>query len=151
MAADPDSDRDLTRQVPHDSAPVTAYFRDREAAELCLKELRQSVPNEQIGVAYADATVISPANYAGVLRATDQQNSTSEIEDDRHEDVRTEALPGQPTPNSGKFDSEWEAREYQHPDHGVMVSVNVEPARRERIRDIMQHYGARLSDWPRAA
>jgi len=137
--------------IEQDSAPVTAYFRDREAAELCLKELRQLVPNEQIGVAYADATVISPANYLGVVRTTDQQNSTSEIEDDIHEDVRTESLAGQPTPNTDKFDSEWEARQYQHPDPGVMVSVNVEPARRERIRDIMQHYGARLTDWPRAA
>jgi hypothetical protein len=138
--------------IEHDSAPVTAYFRDRESAELCLKELRQSgILNENIAVAYADATVVSPANYAGVLRTTDQQNSTSDIEDDRHEDVQTESLPGQPTPNTAKFDSEWEAREYQHPDHGVMVSVSVEPARRERIRDIMQHYGARLADWPRAA
>ena len=138
--------------IEHDSAPVTAYFRDREAAELCLKELRQSgILNEQIGVAYADATVVSPANYVGVRRTTDQQNSTSEIEDDRHEDVRTEALPSQPTPNTPRFDSEWEAREYQHPDQGVMVSVSVEPERRERIRDIMQHYGARLADWPRAA
>jgi len=138
--------------IEHDSAPVTAYFRDRESAELCLKELRQSgILNENIAVAYADATVVSPANYAGVLRTTDQQNSTSDIEDDRHEDVETESLPGQPTPNTAKFDSEWEAREYQNPDHGVMVSVSVEPARRERIRDIMQHYGARLADWPRAA
>ncbi|HWK31324.1 MAG TPA: hypothetical protein VNR20_04475 [Terriglobales bacterium] len=138
--------------IEHDSAPVTAYFRDREAAELCLRELRQSgILNEQIGVAYADATVISPANYAGVLRATDQRNSTSEIEDDRHEDVGTESLPGQPTPNTAKFDSEWEAREYLHPDHGVMVSVSVEPIRRDEIRQVLQHYGARLADWPTAA
>ena len=51
--------------IEHDSAPVTAYFRDRESAELCLRELRQSgILNEQIGVAYADATVISPATIA---------------------------------------------------------------------------------------
>lgn len=138
--------------IEHDSAPVTAYFRDRESANLCLRELRGSgVLNENIAVAYADATVVSPANYAGVLRATDQQNSTSEIEDDRHEDVRTESLPGQPTPNTAKFDSEWEAREYLHPDQGVMVSVSAEPARRDEIRNILQHYGARLADWPSAA
>jgi hypothetical protein len=138
--------------IEHDSAPVTAYFRDRESADLCLRELRGSgVSNENIAVAYADATVISPANYAGVLRATDQQNSTSEIEGDRHEDVATESLPGQPTPNTAKFDSEWEAREYLHPDHGVMVSVSAEPARRDEIRSILHHYGARLVDWPSAA
>jgi hypothetical protein len=138
--------------IEHDSAPVTAYFRDRESAELCLRELRQSgILNEQIGVAYADATVISPANYAGVRRTTDQQNSTSEIAGDRHEDVETEALRGQPTPNTDKFDSEWEAKEYQHPDPGVMVSVSVEPVRRDEIRQVLQHYGARLADWPRAA
>jgi hypothetical protein len=102
-------------------------------------------------VAYADATVISPANYAGVRRTTDQQNSTSEIAGDRHEDVETEALRGQPTPNTDKFDSEWEAKEYQHPDPGVMVSVSVEPVRRDEIRQVLQHYGARLADWPRAA
>ena len=138
--------------IEHDSAPVTAYFRDRESAELCLRELRQSgILNEQIGVAYADATVISPANYAGVRRTTDQRNSTSEIADDRHEDVETESLRGQPTPNTDRFDSEWEAKEYQHPDPGVMVSVNVEPVRRDEIRQVLQHYGARLADWPSAA
>jgi hypothetical protein len=138
--------------IEHDSAPVTAYFRDRESAELCLRELRQSgILNEQIGVAYADATVISPANYAGVRRTTDQRNSTSEIADDRHEDVETESLRGQPTPNTDRFDSEWEAKEYQHPDPGVMVSVNVEPVRRDEIRQVLQLYGARLADWPRAA
>jgi len=138
--------------IEHDSAPVTAYFRDREAAELCLRELRQSgILNEDIGVSYADATVISPANYIGVQRATDQQNSTSEIDTDFHEDAARVSLPGQPTPNTAKFDSEWEAREYQHPDQGVMVSVSAEPARREEVRQIMHQHGARLTDWPEAA
>lgn len=138
--------------IEHDSAPVTAYFRDREAAELCLRELRSSgVLNENIAVAYADAAVISPANYRGVGRVTDRQNSTSEIETDFHEDTSSQGLSGQPTPNTDKFDSEWEAKEYQDPDQGVMVSVSAEPARRDEIRSIMQHYGARLADWPRAA
>jgi hypothetical protein len=131
---------------------VTGYFRDREAAELCLRELRNSgILNEDIGVSYADATVVSVANYIGVQRATDQRNSTSEIDTTFHDDTAAEGLPGQPQPNTDKFDSEWEAKEYEHPDHGVMVSVSVEPGRRERIRSIMQHYGARFTDWPEAA
>jgi hypothetical protein len=142
----------LNEDSVRDSGPVTAYFRDREAAELCLHELRNSgILNEEIGVSYADAVVVSTANYIGVQRSTDQGNSTSEIDTDFHEDAARQDLPGQPQPNEGRFDSEWEAKEYQHPDRGMVVSVSVDPARRERIRSIMQHYGARFTDWPQAA
>jgi hypothetical protein len=142
----------LNEDSVRDSGPVTAYFRDREAAELALHELRNSgILNEEIGVSYADAVVVSTANYIGVQRSTDQQNSTSEIDTDFHEDSARQDLRGQPTPNTNKFDSEWEAKEYQHPDHGMMVSVSVEPARRDEVRRIMHYYGARLTDWPAAA
>jgi hypothetical protein len=136
-----------------DSSPVVGYFRDQDTAEQCLHKLRDSgISNEQIGVSYPGNVVISPANYLGVQRATDQLRSTSEIEPDAHMDLSSEGLPGQATPNTPGFDSEWEAKEYQHPAQGVVVSVSAEPSQREQVRELLMRFGARLTEWrPEAA
>ena len=133
----------------HDSAPIVGYFSDSENAEQCLRELRNSgIRNEQIGVSYSGSTVITPANSPGVQRATDQARSTSEIMGPAREDTGVEQMAALRTPTDGQFDSEGEAHQYKHPAAGVMVSVSIEPVRREEIRHVLQHYGARLSDWP---
>jgi hypothetical protein len=136
-----------------DNSPIVGYFNDQESAEKCLRKLRASgLSNEQIGVTYPGEVVISPANYPGVGRATDQLHSTSEIDLDAHIDSETEGLPGQPTPNTEKFDPEWEAKEYQRPAKGVVISVAAEPNQREQVRELLFHYGAQLADWrPEAA
>jgi hypothetical protein len=136
-----------------DGSPVVAYFKDQETAEQCLRELRnRGIKNEEIGVSYPGHVVISAANYKGVRRSTDQLRSTSEIDPDAHIDLEEEGLPGQPTPNTPQFDPEWEAKEYQHPTEGVVISVAAKPSEREQVRELLFRFGARLSDWrPEAA
>jgi hypothetical protein len=135
--------------VNHDSAPIIGYFSDRDIAEQCLRQLRNSgILNEQIGVSNLGDTVITPANDPSVYRVVDQGNSTSDIQDYTHRDdmyaPRTSAYR---IPVDPKFREEGEAKEYEHPQQGVMVSVSIEPTRREEVRNMLLHFGARLSDW----
>jgi hypothetical protein len=133
----------------HDSAPIVAYFTDRDTADQCLRELRRSgILNEQIGVNTLSSTVLTPANDPDVNRATNQEHTGSDIQDFTHSDDRPGTKSNFPTPNSAQFNGNMEAEEYEDPDQGVMVSVSVEPAKREDVRNLLHHFGARLSDWP---
>jgi hypothetical protein len=133
----------------HDSAPIVAYFADADTADQCLRELRRSgVLNEQIGVNDLSKTVLTPANDPYQYRETDQEHTSSDIQDFPHSTDLPDHKSHFPIPNSAKFNINKEAEEYEHPERGVMVSVSVEPARREDVRNLLHHYGARLSDWP---
>ena len=133
----------------HDSAPIVAYFTDAETADQCLRELRRSgVLNEQIGVNDLSKTVLTPANDPDLYRETDQEHTSSDIQDFPHSTDLPDHKSHFPSPNFANFNINKEAEEYEHPERGVMVSVSVEPARREDVRNLLHHYGARLSDWP---
>jgi hypothetical protein len=136
----------------HDSAPILAYFADRNAADQCLQELRKhGILNEQIGVSDLGSTVLTPANDPDVYRVTGQQNSSSEIQDFEHlEDLEIQSASHFPTPNTAKFNPEHEAEEYEHPENGLMVSVSADPGQRDEIRNLLHRFGARLGDWPSA-
>lgn len=136
--------------LSQDSSPIIAYFSDREIAEQCLRELRNAgILNEQIGVSDASETVLTPANDPDVYRVTGQQNTGSDIQDYEHFDDRTTQHKSNfPTPNTAAFNPGHEAEEYEHPEKGLMVSVTVEPTRRDEVRNLLHHFGGRLSDWP---
>lgn len=132
-----------------DSAPILAYFKDRQTAESCLRELRNSgLKNEQISVNYQGGVVLTPANDPAVYRATGQKNTGSDFQDsEKLDDVRLRNASQGPTPGTTDYDPESEARQYQQPDETVIVSIAAEPHQRQQIRELLHHYGARLADW----
>jgi hypothetical protein len=136
--------------LSQDSSPIIAYFNDRDIAEQCLTELRKSgILNEQIGVSDLAAIVLTPANDPDVYRVTGQQNTGSEIQDYEHlDDLVTQHKSHFPTPTTADFNAEHEAEEFEHPQRGLMVSVSIEPSRRDEVRRLLHQFGARLSDWP---
>jgi hypothetical protein len=133
-----------------DSSPIIAYFTDRDNAEECLRELRNAgILNEQIGVSDMADAVVTPANDPSVYRVVDQGNTRSEIQDYPHlDDLQAPPHSNYPIPTDLTFDSEDEAKEFENPFQGLMVSVAVEPVRRDEIRNLLHHYGARFTDWP---
>jgi hypothetical protein len=136
--------------LSQDSSPIVAYFTDPDLADQCLTELRNSgILNEQIGVSDMAGIVITPANDPSVYRVVDQVNTSSEIQDYPHlEDLEAPQDSAYPIPIDPDFDLEFEAKEYEHPQKGVMVSVSIEPSRRDEVRRLLHRFGARLSDWP---
>jgi hypothetical protein len=128
-----------------DSSPLIAMFREPASAKAALQKLRSlGIANENIGVACSDSVILSPANNAATYRATGEVRDGSEFEEPALPDsfrasLRTK-VPA--TPNSAGYDADFEANQYRHPLHHVMVSVHVEEDQRQPVRDLLIHFGA---------
>jgi hypothetical protein len=128
-----------------DSSAVIALFRDPASAEAALRQLRSmGIVNENIGVAFSDSVISSPANNAATYRATGKAKDGSEFEDPALPDSFRAPfhIPVPATPNSAGYDADFEANQYRHPLHHVMVSVHVEGNQRQPVRDLLIHCGA---------
>ena len=130
--------------VQQDTSPIIAIFRNRESADGALFELRSSgIANEDIGVAYSDSAILSVANRPGTDRATGQINTNSNFKDALLDSFRPPSQPDLPAmPNTANYDPYLEAKQYQHPFHQVMVSVQSQPGQRKKIREILLRFGA---------
>jgi hypothetical protein len=133
------------QRLHDDSSPVIALFRDPASAEAALRQLRSmGIVNENIGVAFSDSVISSPANNAATYRATGKAKDGSEFEDTALPDSFRAPfhIPVPATPNSAGYDADFEANQYRHPLHHVMVSVHVEGNQRQPVRDLLIHCGA---------
>jgi hypothetical protein len=128
-----------------DTSPIIAVFRDHASAYAALRDLRSSgIAGESIGVAFSDSTVLSAANNPATYRATGQSKGGGEFEDRAFRDSFRPAyvrdLPGMP--NTVMYDGNFEAKQHQHPQHQVMVSVQPEAGQRIGIRNLLSRCGA---------
>lgn len=128
-----------------DRSPLIAVFRSKEEADRALRALRQSgVANERIAVASGNTSVQSPANDAGIYRATGKAPDGGEFRDAPLQDSFRARVADKvrSSPNLAGYKPLAEALEYQHPSLAVMVSVAVGPGDREKLRDLLLHAGA---------
>lgn len=137
--------KDVLTRVDQDSSPIIALFRDTPSAEAALKELRAyGIVNASIGVACSDAVILSPANDPNTYRATGKAPRGYEFADrvlpDSFRALSRRETPA--TPNSAGYDANFEADQYHHPRHLVMVSVQVENDQRQPVRDLLIRAGA---------
>lgn len=128
-----------------DSSPIIALFRDPASAEAALKQLRAfGIENASIGVACSDAVILSPANDPNTYRATGEAPRGYEFDDpvlpDSFRAFLRRETPA--TPNSSGYDGSFEADQYHHPQHHVMVSVQVDSDQRQPVRDLLIRAGA---------
>ena len=131
--------------VDQDSSPIIALFRDPASAEAALKELRAyGIFNASIGVACSDNVILSPANDPNTYRATGKAPRGYEFADrflpDSFRALSRRETPARP--NSTGYDVNFEADQYHHPRHLVMVSVQVENNQRQPVRDLLIRAGA---------
>jgi hypothetical protein len=134
-----------TVPADQDSSPIIALFRDPASAEAALKQLRAfGIENASIGVACSDAVILSPANDPNTYRATGEAPGGYEFDDpvlpDSFRALSRRETPA--TPNSAGYDGSFEADQYHHPQHHVMVSVHVENDQRQPVRDLLIRAGA---------
>ena len=128
-----------------DRSPLIAVFSSLEGANRALKALRgMGIANENIGVAAGSATMLSPANDAGTYRATGVSGTGTEFTDAPMPDSFRSAEPRtiHGSPNSATYDEGFEARQYHEPSREVMVSVEVTPESRQRVRHLLIDLGA---------
>jgi hypothetical protein len=128
-----------------DNSPIIAVFRDHASADAALRELRGSgITGENIGVAYSDSTILSAANSPLTYRATGQAKNGCEVRDRAICDSFRPAFDLEPpaSPTTAMYDGDFEAKQYQHPRHQVMVSVQPETGQRQGIRDLLIRFGA---------
>jgi hypothetical protein len=128
-----------------DTSPLIAVFRDHHSAEVALTALRYyGIKNEEIGVAFGDQVVQSPANNPDTYRATGDRSRGPEFVDPVRPDSFREPSPSaQPAmPNTSGYDPEFESRQHREPRPQVMVSVQVTGAERQAIRDLLLKFGA---------
>lgn len=128
-----------------DRSPVIAMFRSATAANQALKALRgMGIANENIAVASSDAVVHSPANDAGTYRATGEAENGSEFKEPTLRDSFRPAIATMvhASPDSKGYDERFDARQYLRPKHQVMVSVEVTPESRQRVRELLIDLGA---------
>jgi hypothetical protein len=130
---------------PSPQSPLIAIFADQTSADNALARLRgMGIPNENIAVASSDSVIHSPANDTGTYRATGEGQNGFEFKDDLLPDSFRAAAPLviHASPNSVGYDEDFEARQYQHPLHQVMVSVEVSPGQREAVYELLVRAGA---------
>jgi hypothetical protein len=128
-----------------DSSPLIAMFREPASANGALQQLRSlGIANENIGVAYSDAVISSPANDPATYRATGEARDGSEFTDPVLPDsFRAPSWrPTQASPNSAGYNGNFEADQYHHPLHHVMVTVQVDSYQRQPVRDLLIRFGA---------
>jgi hypothetical protein len=128
-----------------DSSPLIAVFRDHESAEQALQALREyGIHNEEIGVAFGDKVIQSPANNPDTYRASGDRSRGPEFSDPARPDSFRAAhhSPQPPLPNTSGYDPEFESRQHHSPRLQVMVSVQVTGAQRQAIRDLLVNFGA---------
>lgn len=130
---------------PSDRSPLIAVFANETSADTALAQLRgMGISNENIAVASSDSVIHSPANDAGTYRATGEGRNGFEFKDDPLPDSFRAAAPLviQTSPNSVGYDEDFEASQYRHPLHQVMVSVEVSPGQREAVYELLVRAGA---------
>jgi len=130
---------------PSPRSPLIAVFADQTSADAALAQLRgMGISNENIGVASSDSVIHSPANDAGTYRATGEGRDGFEFKDDPLPDSFRAAVPLviHASPNSAGYEENFEASQYQHPLHQVMVSVEVSPGQREAVYEVLIRSGA---------
>jgi hypothetical protein len=128
-----------------DSSPLIAIFREPASANGALQQLRSlGIANENIGVAYSDAVISSPANDPATYRATGKARDGSEFMDPVLPDSfrAPSQQPTQASPNSAGYNGNFEADQYHHPLHHVMVTVQVDSNQRQPVRDLLIRFGA---------
>lgn len=137
--------RPAKKEERFDSSPIIAMFRDRKSAYNALGHLTDlGIRNENIGLAFCDASVQSPANDASTYRATGLSRDGSEADDSPLQDSfrKRNRAPRAGSPNTSRYDGNFEAKQYQSPPKGVMVSIQPEAGERQKIRDLMILCGA---------
>lgn len=130
---------------PADSSPIIAVFRDHASAYAAVRDLRSAgIPGVNIGLAFSDAVIASPANDPATYRATGQSQDGSEIEDRTFRDSFRPPfdLGHAAMPNTFGYDRDFQARQYHNPRHQVMVSVQPETGQRQGIYDLLVRCGA---------
>ncbi len=133
------------RPMPH---PIVAAFPSHAAAEKAADDLRNmGVPNEDIAVLRADATVISAANAPETYRATDMADSKQ-----LQQDAAPEIVGGDPeersrqTPKNPDQDLTLAFGRPNHvqPDPTALVSVAPNADNADAIKQTLQAAGGVL-------